>query len=153
MPERAQQLKNASIVGIWGNTVLSIVKIVAGLVGGSLAVVGDGIDSSTDILTFVVTLYAASIISKPPDHKFPYGYQRAETVAAKLLAFIIFFAGAQLLISTIRVMIKGSDNEIPGMITIYATLISIAGKSGLSWWQYRVARKTESTMLFANARI
>lgn len=152
MPERSKQLRNASLVGIYGNTFLSVIKIIAGLAGGSLAVVGDGIDSSTDILTFMITLYAARIISKPPDHKFPYGYLRAEAIAAKFLAFVIFFAGAQLLISTMRVMVKGSESDMPGMITIYVTLISIAGKSVLSWWQSRVANNTQSSMLYANAR-
>ena len=71
-----------------------------GFIASSYAVIGDGIDTSTDIITYIIILFTARIIAKPPDKKFPYGYKKAETSATKILAFVIFFAGAQLLISS-----------------------------------------------------
>ncbi|MEZ5197453.1 MAG: cation diffusion facilitator family transporter [Bacteroidales bacterium] len=150
--ERANIIKKASWIGIIGNAMLAVSKIAIGFTAGSLAVIGDGIDTTTDVLTFFITLFAARIISKPPDCKFPYGYRKAETSATKILAFIIFFAGAQLLISTTRQMISGEVREMPAFFAIYITLISIAGKAILAYWQFRIGRSINSKMIIANAR-
>jgi len=110
MEIREREITNASWVGIFGNSFLSVLKISAGFISGSLAVVADGIDSSTDIITSVITLITARFLAKPPDKKYPYGYGKADTIATKVLSFIIFFAGAQLFISTIRKIIAGRSN-------------------------------------------
>ena len=65
---RNQQIKKASWVGIIGNTILAILKIVIGFISGSLAVIGDGIDTATDIVTYFITLVAARIMNKPPNY-------------------------------------------------------------------------------------
>ncbi len=127
-------------------------KIIAGLISGSLAVVGDGIDSSTDILTSVITLITARVSSKPPDKHHPYGHERAETVAAKVLSFIIFFAGGQLCVSSIQTMISGVSREIPSILALFATSISIVGKIGLAIYKFRAGQKTKSSMLIADAK-
>ncbi|MCD4684045.1 MAG: cation diffusion facilitator family transporter [Bacteroidales bacterium] len=150
--DRSYKIKKASWIGIIGNGILAIAKIIIGIISGSLAVIGDGIDSTTDVLTYIITLITARIISKPPDSKYPYGYKKAETSATKILAFIIFFAGAQLLISTTKQLISGEIREMPSMIAIYVTLFSIAGKVILAMWQFRMGKKTDSKMIIANAR-
>lgn len=152
MLDRKRQIEKASWVGIIGNAILSALKIVLGMIAGSLAVVGDGIDSATDIVTSLITLLAARIIAKPPDMKYPYGYERADTVAAKALSFVIFFAGAQLGISTIKKLIEGQTTELPATLALYVTGISIVGKLVLAWYLYRVGKRIKSTMLIANAK-
>ena len=149
---REQEIKNASWVGIIGNTFLSALKISAGLLSGSLAVVADGVDSSSDIITSIITLITARILTKPPDAKYPYGYDKADTIATKALSFIIFFAGAQLFITTIRKFFQGGNSEAPTPLAIYVTIISIAGKLFLSIYQFRIGKKTGSTMLMANGK-
>jgi len=150
--DRSYKIREASWIGIIGNAILAIAKIIIGIISGSLAVIGDGIDTTTDVLTYIITLITARIISKPPDSKFPYGYKKAETSATKILAFIIFFAGAQLLISTSKQMISGEVREMPGMIAIYVTLFSIVGKVILAMWQFKIGKKIDSKMIIANAR-
>jgi len=152
MENRENEIIKASWVGIAGNAVLSVAKIVIGLISGSLAVVGDGIDSATDIITSLITLFTASIIARPPDVKYPYGYEKAETIATKVLSFVIFFAGAQLGILTIDKIIRGKSLQVPAVIAIYITVISIVGKLALAFHQYRVGKKTESPMLIANGK-
>ncbi|MCD4791102.1 MAG: cation diffusion facilitator family transporter [Bacteroidales bacterium] len=152
MHDRSYQLKKASWIGIIGNSILAILKIVIGFISGSLAVIGDGIDTTTDILSFFITLFTARIISKPPDSKYPFGYKKAETIATKVVAFIIFFAGAQLLISTISRLISGEQGKIPSIIAIYVTVFSIIGKAILFYWQYKIGKKTKSSMTLANAK-
>ena len=135
-----------------GNTLLSFLKIFVGILSGSLAVIADGIDSASDILTSLITLFTARLMKRPPDVKYPYGYLKADTVATKALAFVIIFAGAQLAIGTIRNFIQGAEREMPQMLAIYVTLVSIAGKFLLARHQYRMGKKTNSEMLKANAR-
>ncbi len=151
MAERENRIKKASWISILGNAVLSILKILIGFVSGSMAVIADGIDSASDVMASVVTLIAARIISKPPDPKYPYGYIKADTIATKVLSFIIFFAGAQLAITTIRSLIENESREVPSMIAIYVTLFSMAGKLFLALYQKHIGKKTESSMLLANA--
>lgn len=131
---------------------LAVAKIVVGFLAGSLAVVGDGIDSSTDVVISIVALAASNIISKPSDKEHPYGHARAETTATTILAFFIFFAGAQLFLSTIHTLREGAAREIPGAFAIWVTLGSIIGKLLLAWSQESAGKKTGSTMLQANAK-
>ncbi|MCP4148774.1 MAG: cation transporter [bacterium] len=152
MNSRQKEIIAVSWLSIIGNGILSVLKIALGLVSGSLAVVGDGIDSASDIVTSVITLLTARIIARPPDIKYPYGYVRADTIAAKALSFVIFFAGAQLGISTIMQIIENKARELPTSLAIYITVLSIIGKLLLSWRLSRAGKKTGSSMLMANAK-
>ncbi len=141
----------ASWVGIIVNLLLAITKVSLGFIADSQAVIGDGIDSLSDVATYTITLFTARIASKPPNVHFPYGYSRAETIAAKLLSFFILFAGAQLLFGNALQLIEGDKREVPGMLAIYVTVFSILAKLLLSVWQFRMGKKTASRMLTANA--
>ncbi|MDD5507102.1 MAG: cation diffusion facilitator family transporter [Bacteroidales bacterium] len=152
MEERTRLIIRTSWIGIIGNSVLSILKIVLGLISGSLAVVGDGIDSAGDIITSWITLFTARIISRPPDARYAYGYAKADSLATIVLAFIIFFAGAQLAISTVTQLVKGNYTEIPSLLAIYVTVVSIAGKLVLSYIHFHVGKRIDSSMLIANGK-
>lgn len=118
---------------------------------GSLAVLGDGIDSATDVIISIVMVYTASIINRPPNKKYVYGYEKAEGIATKILSLVIFYAGVQMLISSIKAIVSSEAKELPAMIAIYVTVFSILGKLGLAWYQYRQGKKINSSMLTANA--
>jgi len=152
MQNREKLIVQASWVSIGGNALLSVLKIVIGFLAGSLAVVADGIDSAGDIVASVLTLVTAHVITRPPNLKFAYGYERADTIASKILSFIVFFAGAQLAISTIHRLTEGISREIPSMLAIYVTIFSILGKVFLAWYQWKIGKKTGSLMLQANGR-
>jgi cation diffusion facilitator family transporter len=149
---RVKNIIHASWVAVGGNIFLSILKIITGVISGSLAVLADGIDSASDIVTSLITLFTARIMLRPPSPKYPYGYLKADTVATKALSFVILFAGAQLAISTIHGFIEGREREMPGMLAIWVTLVSVAGKTLLSFHQFRKGKQTNSEMLKANAR-
>lgn len=152
MDHREKLIVRASWASIGGNALLSVLKIVIGFLAGSLAVVADGIDSAGDIVASVITLFTAHLITRPPNLKYVYGYERADTVASKVLAFIIFFAGAQLGISTVQRLVEGVSREMPSVFAIYVTVASILGKILLALYQTRVGKKTGSQMLIANGR-
>jgi cation diffusion facilitator family transporter len=152
MNTRIKEIKRASIIAITGNAFLAAIKIVIGLVAGSLAVVADGIDSLEDIITSAITLVTANILSRRPNKRYPYGYGKAETIATRLLSLIIFAAGIQLAIISAQKIIKGSYTGIPMKIAIYVIVISIIGKFLLSFHQFKVGNRINSEMLKANAK-
>lgn len=149
---RSKEIQKASVVGIVGNGILSVLKIGAGVIGGSYALISDGIDSATDIITSLITLYASRIVDLPPDEEHPYGHGRVDTLAAKTLSFIIFFAGAQLAFSAVKNLILGIKREIPNPVVIYIVLFSIAGKIFLAFYKNKIGKKVESPMLIADAK-
>jgi cation diffusion facilitator family transporter len=152
MQDRASLLKRASIIALVGNALLAAAKLVVGFASGSLAVVGDGIDSSTDVVIAIVTLLTARIVDKPGDREHPYGHSRAETVATTVLAFVVFFAGSQLFMRTASALISNEAASLPSSIAIVVTAVSIAGKLVLSWTQFRYGKMAGSSMLIANGK-
>lgn len=134
-----------------GNAVLSVSKIIVGLLAGSLAVLGDGIDSATDVIISVVMIFTARIMSRPPSKKYVFGYEKAESIATKILSLVIFYAGMQMLLSSVESIFSDEVKEIPSAIAIYVTVFSIAGKLLLALYQYKQGKKINSSMLTANA--
>jgi cation diffusion facilitator family transporter len=149
---RSQIIKEASLIAIAGNAVLAASKIVVGSLTGSLAVIGDGIDTSVDVLISAMTLAVSRVIAKPADAGHPWGHGRAETVATAGLSFVLFFAGIQLLLNAGRSIFAGEVDEIPGVAAVIVTVVSIAGKLLLALNQYLMGKKAASAMLRANAQ-
>jgi len=152
LDNKARLIRIASLTALLGNTLLAALKIGTGIYANSLAVIGDGIDSSMDVLIAIMTLVVSRIISRPADAGHPWGHGRAETVATTLLSCILFFAGAQLIINSGREIIFGVEREVPSMPALIVTLVSIAGKLLLAWSQYMFGKKANSAMLIANAK-
>ena len=152
MADRISQIKRASWIAIGGNAFLAVLKIAVGIFAGSLSVVADGIDSTGDVLISIITLCIAYLLTKPPNLKFPYGYAKAEANATIVVSFLIFFAGAQLAISSVKRLISGGATEIPETVAIVAIVVSIGLKYILSWYLGRIGKKIDSSMLRANAK-
>jgi cation diffusion facilitator family transporter len=115
-------------------------------------VVGDGIDTSIDVLVSAMTLFVSQVIAKPADAGHPWGHGRAETVATAGLSFILFFAGIQLFINAGRSLLSPASHEVPGFTAVIVTVVSIAGKLLLALNQYRMGKRAKSAMLIANAQ-
>ncbi|MFQ3620786.1 MAG: cation diffusion facilitator family transporter [Spirochaetales bacterium] len=152
MQARNKAISRASLIALVGNAFLALIKIVIGFIAGSLAVVGDGIDTSTDVIIAAITLIASRISAKPSDEVHPFGHGRAETLATTLLAFIIFFAGAQLFLSTVEHFFSGIDRNIPSSLALYVSFVSVVGKLVLAWSQFSFGKKYHSDMLKANGK-
>ncbi len=123
-----------------------------GFVSGSLAVIGDGVDSATDVVISMVMIYTARVMNRPPSKQFVYGYEKAEGIATKILAMVIFYAGVQMMITSVKNIFVAEEKTLPGMIAIYVTVASIIGKLLLSWYQFRQGKKIKSLLLIANAK-
>lgn len=151
LKSREKTIINASWIAIFGNAFLSVIKIIAGFLSGSLALIADGIDSAGDILGSLITLFAARIIAKPPNLQHPYGYNKADTIASKIVAFLILFAGAQLAISSFQRLIEEDYGAIPSPAAAIVVIISVFGKQLLAKYLKKTGQKINSPMLLANA--
>ncbi|MDR2468647.1 MAG: cation diffusion facilitator family transporter [Spirochaetaceae bacterium] len=149
---RALLIQQASIIALTGNLVLAASKITIGILAGSLAVVGDGIDTSVDVLISMMTLFVSRIIARPADEEHPWGHGRAETVATAGLSFILFFAGIQLVISAAQSLFTETARSAPEPAALVVTTVSIIGKLLLALNQYRMGARAQSAMLKANAQ-
>jgi len=152
MDAKEKILVRTSWISVIGNAILSSSKIAVGILSGSMAVLGDGIDSASDVVTSLIILYTSKIVRRPPNLKYVYGYEKADSIAAKVLSLVIFFAGVQMLISTGEGIIFSKERELPTIWAIYITVFSIVGKLALAAYQFRQGKKTGSKMLIANAK-
>jgi len=151
--KRAKYLRLATIVSIIGNSLLAALVIIMGLIEGSTSLIGNGIDSLTDVVISIVSLSVIAIISRPADKKHPYGHGRAETIATAILAFIIFFAGGQLIYGAVQVLLDPPYIAFnPSNIAIIASAIMIVGKIVLAFVQYKIGKIADSMMIKANAK-
>ena len=150
--DKAKYIRVAATTAIAGNAVLAVLKIVTGVFSNSGALIGDGIDSSTDMLIGIMTLFVGRIISKPADIEHPWGHGKAETISTVLLSFIVVFAGMQLIISSVSNLISGERYFEPSFVAIIVTLSSIVGKTLLAWSQYLLGKRANSAMVKANAK-
>ena len=153
--ERTKIVRTASFIALGGNLLLCVLKLTAGFITGSLAVLGDGLDTATDVGIAVMAVLVSFIIDKPSDSRYPWGRQRAETVASLILSFIIMLAGIRLCITASNRLIqiyRGAVLPMPQRIAMMVTGASIAGKLLLAWNQYLFGKKAQSLMILANAR-
>lgn len=140
-----------SIVGVIGNLILSVGKIVTGLFTGSMAILADGLDSAIDVMTSMVTLASTRIASKPPDREHPYGHERAEAIAAKIIAMIVFFAGGELAITSIKKLFLEAPVINNLGLVLGVALMSALGKYFLYRYKLNIGKKINSSVFIADA--
>lgn len=150
--DRGRYVTIAASIALVSNLILAAAKIAAGLLSGSLAVIGDGIDSSTDVIIAILSLLVASIMNQPSDKEHPWGHGRAETMATVILAFVIMTAGFQLSASALSRLIRGETAASVSLLAVGVTALSIAGKAALASSQFYLAKKSGSSMILANAK-
>lgn len=139
-------------VTIVGNILLSIGKMIAGIIGNSSAMISDAVHSASDVLSTVVVMVGINISSKKEDNSHQYGHERMECIAAFILAGLLFATGLGIGFSGIEKITQDGDHlQAPGMLPLIAAVISIVVKEGMYWYTVRAAKKTNSASLKADA--
>ena len=152
--ERSREIYKVTLVGGVVNVALLIFKFVAGIVGHSAAMVADAVHSLSDLATDVIVLIFVHISSKPQDKSHDYGHGKYETLAMTLIgvalmavAIGIIYNGAM----KISAWLGGEQLEAPGMLALWAALLSVLLKEGVYQYSMVKARKLDSQVLAANA--
>lgn len=151
---RKRKIYRVTFVGFVVNLVLSIVKLIAGLVGRSGAMVADAVHSFSDLATDVVVIAFARISAKPRDPGHDYGHGKYETLATIIISLALAVVGAGILVDSIeriRIVLDGGLLPRPGVIALVAAVVSIIVKEILYRYTVRVGRQIQSPSVIANA--
>ena len=140
-----------SLVSMITNVVLTLLKLAAGLLAHSGAMISDAVHSASDIFSGLIVLLGVKISTKEPDEQHPYGHERYECVAALLLSGILALVGGAIGIGAVKDIISGKTAEIPGLLALIVAVVSIAVKESLFWYTRGYAKKYRSTALHAEA--
>ncbi|MGN0526693.1 MAG: cation diffusion facilitator family transporter [Acutalibacteraceae bacterium] len=142
-----------SFITIIGNIALSVLKLLAGIIAHSDAMVSDAVHSASDVFSTVVVLIGIKMASKKPDKEHPYGHERLECVAAIILAMVLFVTGLGIGAKALKNILQGnySDLQVPGILALIAAIISIITKEGMYWYTRYYAKKIDSSALMADA--
>lgn len=145
-----QVARRISMVTIAWNIVLSILKIIAGVVGRSEAMIADGLHSVSDVLTTILAYVGVKMASKSADEDHPYGHEKIEPVMGKMLAIVLFITAAGIMYGGVQAILSGNV-ETPKGIAIYAAILSIVVKEWMFRYTIKGATKINSGALKADA--
>lgn len=142
-----------SVVTIIVNALLSVFKLIAGILGSSMALISDAVHSASDVFSTFIVLIGVKISSKKADKRHPFGHERFECVAAIILAAVLFATGAGIGYSGVENIVSGAykELEIPKLIALIAAALSIVVKEGMFWYTIIAAKRVNSTALKADA--
>ena len=142
-----------SVVSIIVNTILSIGKVVAGIIAGSGAMISDGVHSASDVFSTIIVIIGVNIAHKESDEKHQYGHERFECIAAIILGVILLATGIGIGLSGINKIIAGIEGSLaaPGSLALVAAVISILVKEWMYWYTRAAAIKINSGALKADA--
>ena len=151
---REKEIRKITLWGSLVNLVLTVFKIIAGVLGRSAAMIADGIHSLSDLLSDVVVLVFTHMSSKGKDRDHSFGHGKFETLATLIVSVMLVAVGTDLMIGAIRSIIgfcRGDDIPEPGIIALIAAVVSILSKELLYHATVKVGKKTGSTVVVANA--
>ncbi len=147
---REKKIRSITLWGALLNIILTAIKIVAGLLVGSSALIADGIHSSSDLVTDLIILVGARLSSRPADSTHPYGHKKFDTISCQLIAFVLIVVGFGFVWSAGAAIFDKKVNY-PGFIVLIVAAISVVSKEILFFLTRKVSRITQSTALYANA--
>jgi cation diffusion facilitator family transporter len=130
---------------------LIVIKVVVGWLTGSISVLAQAADSLLDLFAAIITFSAVRVAAKPADAEHPYGHGKVEDIAGAAQGILILVAGGLIIYAAIERIIRGSGIELAGA-GIAVMAVSIVVSIFLSRHLLRVARRTNSVALEANAR-
>lgn len=142
-----------SVVTIIGNTILSVIKLFAGIIAHSNAMVSDAVHSASDVFSTIVVIIGIRLAAKQSDKEHPYGHERLECVAAIILAMVLFITGLGIGMEALKNIFTGDyvSLQIPGILALIVAVVSILSKEGMYWYTRHYAKKIDSSALMADA--
>ena len=152
--DRVKEISKVTIVGGVVNAVLLLFKFVAGVIGHSSAMIADAVHSLSDFATDIVVLVFVRISGKPQDESHDYGHGKYETLATTCIGLALLAVAVGIIAGgagKIAAWLRGDELVPPGMLALWAALVSIVLKE----WTYRYtvakAKKLNSQAMEANA--
>lgn len=152
-PQSQQRTRCGTVggmVGIFVNALLALIKGLAGVLFGSIALVADAVNNLTDAASSVITLIGFKLAAKKPDSDHPYGHGRIEYISGLIMAFIVLLLGLSLTKSSIERIFAPQPLEF-SFVSVAVMLAAIGGKLWISLFYKRLQKITGSATFGAAA--
>ncbi|WP_078552671.1 cation diffusion facilitator family transporter [Bacillus alkalicellulosilyticus] len=146
---RYQKVQFGAWVGIIGNIILALIKGIVGFLANSRALIADAVHSASDVVGSVAVLIGVRAAKLPPDKDHPYGHGKAESVAAIIVAVLLFIVGVEIAINAFKSFFE--PVVVPKVIAIYAVVFSIVVKEIMFRYKYNLGKKYKSDALMTDA--
>ena len=155
-PDKEEQekiIRKVSAAGIFGNIILSVFKLFAGIYGRSGAMISDAVHSFSDVIATFIAYLGVRLSMRPADREHPYGHERLECVAALILGIVLVVTGLGIGKTGLTNIFFGNKEDIavPGMIALVAAIVSIATKEAMFWYTRYYAGVIDSPAFKADA--
>ena len=152
-PDQSQDQKKINSITIWGmviNIILSAIKILAGSIVRSVALIADGIHSLSDLVTDVAVLVSSKAARRPADISHPYGHGKIETIGTQLIGLVLLIVGVGIGYSAAHSLYH-HEKSFPGPAVAVIALVSVIAKELLFQFTQKLAKQIHSSSLYANA--
>ena len=152
--ERNKKIYQVTLVGGVVNVVLLVFKFVAGILGHSAAMVADAVHSLSDFVTDIIVLVFVHISGKPEDKSHDYGHGKYETLAMTIIGMALLVVAFGIVYSGMTKIVAwagGEQLKAPGMLALWAALLSIVLKEAVYHYSMVKAHQLSSQALEANA--
>lgn len=138
-------------LSIFSNTLLILMKLVVGLMSGSVSILSEAIHSSMDLVAAVIAFFSVRVSDNPPDSRHPYGHGKIENISGVIESLLIFVAAVWIIFEAVRKLL-GEKIELDSIaLGSIVMLISALVNTYVSRRLYKVARATNSVALEADA--
>lgn len=152
--DRSKEIYKVTLVGGFVNVLLLIFKFVAGIAGHSAAMVADAVHSLSDFVTDVIVLVFVRISCKPQDKSHDYGHGKYETLATTIIGVALMTVALGIVYHggrSIAAWLGGAQLAAPGMLALWAALVSVILKEGTYQYSIVKARQLDAPVVEANA--
>lgn len=142
--------KFAGAVGIVANLLLFVIKIAAGLVFNSIAIIADAINNLSDSGSSLIMLFCFKLAGKPADKQHPFGHARMEYLSGLIVSLLVLFLGFQLTKTSVEKILTPGETHFT-LLTLAILVVAIMTKFWLALFYRKIGRLIDSTALLASA--
>lgn len=147
--ERTRRGIGAARLALGVNAVMVAVKVTAGLVGNSYALVADGVESTLDIFSSLIVMRGLAVASREADEEYHFGYGKAESIAAAAVSIMLLVAALGISVEAVRELV--TPHHAPAPFTLLVLVLVVAVKEGLFRRMLRVGQEVRSSAVTADA--
>ncbi len=142
----------SSIVGVVVNILLALIKLIAGVLSFSIAIIADALNNLSDAGSSIISFVSFKIAAKPADKEHPFGHARIEYVSSMVVSFLILLVGFELLTSSLGGLFSGEEQQLQMSVVTYVILAaSILLKLWLGLFYRKIAKTIDSSVVGAAA--
>ncbi|MFW5781684.1 MAG: cation diffusion facilitator family transporter [Candidatus Muiribacteriaceae bacterium] len=151
MKEECKTITDITVLSVFVNIFLSVIKVIGGITGKSSALTADGIHSLSDLISDSMILFGARLWTRPGDSDHPYGHRRVENLVTAIIGLLLSLTAAGIFYRSVKAIYASDTLSRPCSYTIAIAFLSIILKESLYFFTLRTGKRINSGALIANA--